>query len=382
MMRMLALVVGVLSVSVMAQTAPQVLQTASPDSIRVSQGILRGMAEAEPDIVAPDGASDPGMVSLLVLVSKTGAVQEAVATSGPAELRKAAVDGVMGWRYRPYLLNGEPREIQSTILLQFNGGVGKRAVTGAVMGGIVGMSGMGGAAGSSAGGQSGALTGGGAVPVAAGVMAGALAAPVAPVYPPIAKAAHVQGLVVLHALISKIGDIEDLQVVSGPPMLQQAAVDAVRQWKYRPYLLNGVPTEVQTTINVNFTFATPKAPDATSAEGTGETAAGSPAGDGRVRVSSGTMAQLVMEKPMPVCSPPVETHVSGTVILQAVISKEGEVKDLKVVSAPQPLGECSMEAVRRWRYRPYLVDGVPTEVETTIMLHMLFGGQVAPPDAR
>jgi TonB family protein len=75
-----------------------------------------------------------------------------------------------------------------------------------------------------------------------------------PIYPPIAKAAHVQGTVVLHAIISKTGTIEELAVISGPPMLRACALDTVKQWRYKPYVLNGVPTEVDTTINVNFTF--------------------------------------------------------------------------------------------------------------------------------
>jgi protein TonB len=77
---------------------------------------------------------------------------------------------------------------------------------------------------------------------------------VQPVYPPIAKAARVQGTVVLQAKISKTGSIEDLHVVSGPAMLQQAALDAVKSWRYRPYLLNNEPVEVETTVNVIFTL--------------------------------------------------------------------------------------------------------------------------------
>jgi protein TonB len=75
-----------------------------------------------------------------------------------------------------------------------------------------------------------------------------------PVYPPIAKAARVSGTVVLQALIGKDGGIESLHVVSGPAMLQQAALDAVKSWVYRPYLLNGKPVEVETTVNVIFTL--------------------------------------------------------------------------------------------------------------------------------
>ena len=75
-----------------------------------------------------------------------------------------------------------------------------------------------------------------------------------PVYPPIAKAARVSGTVVLQATISKTGTIENLHVVSGPAMLQQAALDAVKSWRYRPYLLNSEPVEVETTVNVIFTL--------------------------------------------------------------------------------------------------------------------------------
>jgi len=75
-----------------------------------------------------------------------------------------------------------------------------------------------------------------------------------PVYPAIAKAARVSGVVVLQATISKTGTIENLKVISGPPMLQGAATDAVRSWRYRPYLLNGDPVEVETTVNVVFTL--------------------------------------------------------------------------------------------------------------------------------
>jgi protein TonB len=93
------------------------------------------------------------------------------------------------------------------------------------------------------------------VRISAAVAAGMLIHKVDPDYPADARAAHVQGTVVLHALISEAGTIDKLTVVSGPPMLTPAALDAVRQWRYRPYLLNGEPTAVETTINVNFSLA-------------------------------------------------------------------------------------------------------------------------------
>ncbi len=127
--------------------------------------------------------------------------------------------------------------------------------------GVAGMEGMGG----SGSGVMGSLFGEGNGPkvkaappkkvnISAGVAVGMLIQKTQPVYPPIAKAARVSGTVVLQAQISKSGTIQDLHVVSGPAMLQQAALDAVRTWRYRPYLLNNEPVEVETTINVIFTL--------------------------------------------------------------------------------------------------------------------------------
>jgi protein TonB len=75
---------------------------------------------------------------------------------------------------------------------------------------------------------------------------------VVPVYPAIGRQVRVQGTVVLEAVISKTGTIESLHVVSGPAMLQQSALDAVKQWRYRPYMLNGEAVTVETTVNVIF----------------------------------------------------------------------------------------------------------------------------------
>jgi len=78
---------------------------------------------------------------------------------------------------------------------------------------------------------------------------------VQPTYPALARSARIQGTVVLQAIISKQGTIENLTLVTGHPMLAPAAIDAVRQWRYRPYILNNEPVEVETQITVNFSLA-------------------------------------------------------------------------------------------------------------------------------
>lgn len=91
--------------------------------------------------------------------------------------------------------------------------------------------------------------------VSPGVTAGRLIHRVQPVYPHLARVGGVEGTVVLHAIITRTGTIESLRIVSGHPMLQQAAVEAVQQWRYRPFFLGDAPVEVETQITVNFVLA-------------------------------------------------------------------------------------------------------------------------------
>jgi len=90
--------------------------------------------------------------------------------------------------------------------------------------------------------------------ISMGVSEGMILSKTNPTYPVIARTAGISGTIVLAATISATGRIENLKVLNGPPMLRQAAVDAVKTWRYRPYLLNNQPVEVETTINIVFTL--------------------------------------------------------------------------------------------------------------------------------
>jgi periplasmic protein TonB len=95
----------------------------------------------------------------------------------------------------------------------------------------------------------------GPIHISRGVLAGLLLTPIRPVYPPIAVSTRTEGVVVVEAIISKAGHIESAHATSGPPLLRNAALEAIRNARYSPYLLNGQPTEVETTITVNFKLA-------------------------------------------------------------------------------------------------------------------------------
>ncbi len=93
------------------------------------------------------------------------------------------------------------------------------------------------------------------VRVSQGVTQGLLLRKIQPAYPPLARQARIQGSVLLQAEISKEGTIQNLRLISGHPMLAPAAIEAVKQWRYKPYILNGEPVEVETQITVNFTLS-------------------------------------------------------------------------------------------------------------------------------
>jgi TonB family protein len=186
---------------------------------------------------------------------------------------------------------------------------------------------------------------------------------VTPVYPPIAKTAHISGTVVLHAIIGKDGTVQELQYISGPPLLMKSAMDAVRQWKYKPTMINGNPVNVDTTVTVIFTLGGSNAEVPNPAAP--ETPATSPLPRDSVR-SAPAIAHSAPIYP----TDAKEKHIEGIVVLRATISESGSVKKLEIESGPPELTDAAMDAVRRWQFSPLEVNG--TQVETQRRIAILF----------
>jgi len=180
-----------------------------------------------------------GQVRLKILITEKGDVESAEAIEGDEVFRQSAIDAVKKWKYRPYIKNGHPVRVSTTVNMDFlfsgkaedvkvpatkaddfskpsDPNLPKR------------------------------------IRVSQGVSEGMLIHKVQPTYPPDARMNRVQGTVTLRAVIGKDGRIQDLSVISGPPELQQSAMGAVRQWRYKPYYLMGQPIEVDTQITVNY----------------------------------------------------------------------------------------------------------------------------------
>jgi outer membrane biosynthesis protein TonB len=181
---------------------------------------------------------------------------------------------------------------------------------------------------------------------------------VEPVYPLLALQARIQGVVRFTAIIGTDGHVQDLQVISGHPLLIPVAKEAVQQWVYRPTLLNGKPVEVSTEIDVAFTPSEGK--DASGG------AAGSvaPPAPTRVRVGSNVQAALLVKRVEPEC--PGDARCQGAVRLTAIIGTDGHVQEIHVISGHPLLVPTAVDAVRQWVYRPTMLNGKPVEVVTTI----------------
>jgi TonB family protein len=216
------------------------------------------------------------------------------------------------------------------------------------------------------------------VQVSSSVMQGLLLQKVAPVYPPLARQARIQGSVILKVVINKSGDVESTQLFSGHPMLAPAAIEAVKQWEYKPYLLNGEPVEVETRVTVNFTLA-----DTPPAKGVvGDAPGGVPAGEqgaifanspadadhvGVVRASQGVMSGFLVTKVRPEYPPDAKgQRIQGAVVMRVKIDQAGDVSNIQLISGHPLLAPAAIDAVKQWKYRPYLLNGRPVEIDTQV----------------
>jgi len=192
-----------------------------------------------------------------------------------------------------------------------------------------------------------------------------------PTYPPLARQARIQGTVMLRVLITKAGDIQNVRLVSGHPMLAPAAIEAVKQWRYQPYMVNGNPADVETSVQVVFKLAE-NPPEGIVGDAPGGLPPGAigsvVAGSGRVRVSESVMRASRIQQMDPVYPPyALQSRVEGTVILDVYVDNSGAVERIALISGHPLLAPAAIEAVKQWRYRPYVYgNAVPVETSATL----------------
>ena len=189
---------------------------------------------------------------------------------------------------------------------------------------------------------------------------------VAPVYPTIAQQAKIQGTVVLEIVIGPTGTVTEARVLRQNPLLDAAAVDAVRKWKYTPTLLNGAPVAVMMTVTLTFDMGKNRQ-SPVIIEGTINK-------DGTVRdtkvINIPPAAIVQPERPLVSTSadPGVIVVPPGYAIVDVTIAKDGTVREATLIKGDAKLAAAALEAVRQWRYPPTLLNGAPIEVKMTVLV--------------
>ena len=185
-----------------------------------------------------------------------------------------------------------------------------------------------------------------------------------PDYPLEAAAKKIEGRVWIKLHILETGEVSGTEIISGEPILAQAAADAMRTWKFKPFIKNGKPVRVNYSMPFDFSLKGHFPDGCAIAQ-----AAARMNATHHPQVPPEVANRLLIHRVEPEYPHIASTnHVQGTVLLHAVIGEDGQIRDLKAICGPPLLIPASLEAVRQWRYRPYELDGVPVPLETTVIV--------------
>lgn len=234
--RNVALIIGMIAILASGLTAQTVEPSPTPPRFKIAPSVAQNLlvTHVEPqyprDVI--DGKSS-GSISVVYGIDKEGRTKNVrVLLHSEVEpmpdplAAQAVIDAVKQWKYKPYLLNGNPIDVETTSTLTYDFGTqpSPPVVSEAPR----------------------------KFSISQGVAQKNLLHSEGPRYPTEAKAKHIQGSVILQGTIDRQGNVIQLKPLQGDPLLVQAAIDAVKEWKYKPYTLNGEPVDVETTFKIDF----------------------------------------------------------------------------------------------------------------------------------
>jgi len=278
-----------------------------------------------------------GVVVLSVTTDVQGKVSAVKVLRSVPLLEQSAFDAVKQWVYEPVLVQGKPQPSVFQVTLTFKlVDKEKKAVT---VGGTE------------------------AVRAVGDVNPPKLIKEVAPVYPEIAKQAAIEGVVILEATTNIYGRVIDTKILRSIPLLDQAAIKAVKQWVYEPVKIGGEPKGIIFTVTVAFRL------DDKSTKGQilSWSAEDEEFAKGAVKAEGEIKPPRLVKEAVPIY--PLEAQqaqVSGVVILAARLDVEGKVKAVRILRSIPKLDQAAIDAVRQWEYEPLLVKGKPVEVVFTV----------------
>jgi TonB family protein len=292
-------------------------------------------------------------------------------------LDQAAIDALRQWVYEPMVVEGKPEPVTFTVTVRFALDEKKPEVGGVVGGVLGGVQGgvQGGVSGGVQGGVSGGVEGGvssanaGALDIQAykefegdAVRAvGDIKPPriikeVAPVYPLKARQGQVEGIVILEAKADEQGTVVDARILRSIPLLDQAAIDAVKQWKYEPLIINGKARQVIFTVTVRFMLK-----EGDQAKTIEKFAAGA------VKAAGEIQPPKLIKEVAPVYPEVARVAgVQGVVILSVKADETGKIVDAMILRSIPLLDQAAIDAVKQWVYEPTIIDGKAVPIVFTV----------------
>jgi len=322
--------------------------------------------------VYPEAARKAGVEGAVIIeatADKYGRVASIKVLRSIPPLDQAAIDAVKQWVYEPMVVDGKPQEVTFTVTVRFALDKDKKAaggvatgISGGVAGGVAGGV-EGGVEGKVEGGVVGGVVGAhdkefdkDAVRAVGKVQPPKLVKEVRPVYPEKARQARVQGLVIIEAKVDEQGNVVDARVLRSIPVLDQAAIDAVKQWKYEPLIVEGKPRKVVFTVTVNFQL-----------EGSDRDKAVAKFAQGAVKAEGDIKPPKLIKEVAPVYPEAARVAgVQGVVILSVKADENGRVADVMVLRSIPLLDQAAIDAVKQWTYEPFVKDGEAEPIVFTV----------------
>jgi TonB family protein len=324
------------------------------------KGAVRAVGEIKPpllikavDPIYPEKARQAQVEGVVILEAKTdekGNVEDARILRSIPVLDPAAIDAVKQWKYEPMVINGKPQKIVFTVTVRFVLKQGDKEKTLEKFAQ-------------------------GAVKAEGAVKPPLLIKAVDPVYPEDARKAGVEGVVILSAKADATGHVQDVMVLRSIPMLNQAAVDAVKQWAYEPMIINNVAQPVVFTVTVRFQLDSKRKTSSSGVVGGVQGGvAGGVTGKEQAEFEKGAVRAMDTIKPPALIKSvdPVypekarQAQVEGLVILEVRTDEKGNVEDARVLRSIPVLDQAAIDAVKQWKYEPLLIDGKPKKVLFTV----------------
>ena len=278
------------------------------------------------DPVYPEEArknGEQGVVILEAKIDEKGRVMDAMILRSIPELDQAAIDAVRQWVYEPLLIDGKPTKVLFTVTVRFQ--LGEKDIEKFAEG---------------------------AVKVTDTIPPPRLIKKVDPVYPTIASQAGVEGVVILEARTDVDGRVKNVRVLRSVPLLDQAAIDAVRQWTYEPLIIDGQPKEAIFTTTVRFTLE--------DKEEKGQ-AGGTATGD--------VLVPKLIKRVDPVYPEAARrAGIQGLILLEATTDEKGNVAAIRVLKSIPELDQAAIDALKKWKYEPFIIEGKPKGVVFTVTI--------------